>query len=62
MIMYVNYLGCSFSGILPHNRRGAAVQCIMTCERRVLEGDVENCEKQIDELVFRLYGVNGLPC
>lgn len=30
-------------------------------ERRVLEGDVENHENRIDELVFRLYGVKGLP-
>ncbi len=30
-------------------------------ERRILEGDVENHERHIDELVFRLYGVKGLP-
>ena len=30
-------------------------------ERRVLEGEVENHEHHIDELVFRLYGVKGLP-
>jgi hypothetical protein len=30
-------------------------------ERRILEGDVENQERRIDELVFRLYGVKGLP-
>jgi type I restriction-modification system DNA methylase subunit len=30
-------------------------------ERRTLEGEVENHERRIDELVFRLYGVKGLP-
>jgi type I restriction-modification system DNA methylase subunit len=30
-------------------------------ERRILEGDVEQHERRIDELVFRLYGVKGLP-
>ena len=30
-------------------------------ERRTLEGDVETHECRIDELVFRLYGVKGLP-
>ena len=30
-------------------------------ERGVLERDVENHERRIDELVFRLYGVDGLP-
>jgi hypothetical protein len=30
-------------------------------ERRTLEGDVENHERRINELVFRLYGVEGLP-
>jgi hypothetical protein len=30
-------------------------------EQRTLEGDVENHERRIDELVFRLYGVKGLP-
>ena len=30
-------------------------------ERGALERDVENLERGTDELVFRLYGVNGLP-
>ena len=30
-------------------------------ERRTLEGDVENLEQRIDQAVFQLYGVDGLP-
>ena len=30
-------------------------------ERGALERDVENHERRIDELVFGLYGVDGLP-
>ena len=30
-------------------------------ERRTLEGDVENLEQRIDQAVFDLYGVEGLP-
>ena len=30
-------------------------------ERISLEGDVESYERRIDEDVFRLYGVEGLP-
>jgi hypothetical protein len=30
-------------------------------ERKVLEGDIESHERRIDEDVFRLYGVKGLP-
>jgi hypothetical protein len=30
-------------------------------ERRSLEGDVEQLENRIDQAVFDLYGVDGLP-
>jgi hypothetical protein len=30
-------------------------------ERKTLEGEIESHEHRIDEAVFRLYGVKGLP-